>query len=272
MTADEVEQFKSGQRQGWEEGDYRQVATRLEPAARRLVDEASVLPGQRVLDVATGAGSVAVAAGQAGGDVVGVDLTDAWFDEARVRARTAGVEVDLRVADAEALPFDEASFDVVLSSFGMIFAPRHEVVAAELARVCRPAGTVAFSAWTPGGANDRMMSTIIEQLPAPPAFVTPFIRWGDPDHVRGLFAGHGIVFRFGQADVTWEFPSVEAADDFLLANSGPLIAARRALESLGRWEEAHAAMRATMHEVNEAGDGTCRLAFDYLLAVGTREG
>lgn len=270
VTESELEQFKAAQRRTWELGDYRQVAPRIEPAARVLVDAAGVAAGQRVLDVATGSGSVAIAAAETGADVVGVDLTDAWFPDARRRARAADVDVALQVGDAEALPASDASFDVVLSSFGAIFAPRHDVVAGELVRVCRPGGTVAVTAWVPGGASDSMFSALDEYLPDAPAFVLPFMRWGEPDHVSALFAPHDVAVRFDHRTLRWEFPTPEAAEAFLFESSGPFIAARTALEELSLWDQAGVAMHTAVREVNEADDGTWALTLDYLVAVGTR--
>ena len=265
-----LEQFKRAQRQVWEEGDYRPVGRLLEGAAHILVDRAAVTPGQRVLDVATGSGTVAVAAAQAGGNVLGVDITDAWFDDARQAAVEAGVDVQLEVGDAEDLPVEDAAFDVVLSGFGAIFAPRHEVVAAELTRACRPGGTIAFTAWTPGGNNDRLFSVLTDYLPAPPEFVTPPIRWGDPEHVRAVFAPHEVAFTFDRPTLTVEFPSAEAFESFMLANSGGAITARRALEALGRWNDAYVALHEAIERLNEASDGSYRVTWDFLLAVGAR--
>lgn len=262
--------FKAHQRSSWADGDYRPVGGLLEPAARTLVDRAGVTPGDRVLDVATGSGSVAVAAARAGARVLGVDITDAWFDHARQRAGEAGVEVELEVGDAEDLPVDDASFDVVLSSFGAIFAPRHEVVAGELARVCRPGGTIALTAWTAGGSNDDVFSAIVDHLPEPPAFVAPSIRWGDPDHVTELFAPHAVTLVFEPDTLPVEFASIDAFESFVLTNSGPIIGAKRALEELGRWSAAHTAMRAAMEATNEADDGSYRATWDFLIAIGTK--
>jgi SAM-dependent methyltransferase len=265
-----LEQFKRAQRQVWEEGDYRPVGRLLKHAAHILVDQAAVTPGQRVLDVATGSGTVAVAAAQAGGNVLGIDITDAWFADARQAAVEAGVDVQLEVGDAEDLPVADAAFDVVLSGFGAIFAPRHELVAAELTRACRPGGTIAFTAWTPGGKNDRMFSMLTDYLPAPPEFVTPYIRWGDPEHVRAVFAPHAVAFTFERPTLTVEFPSAAAFESFMLANSGGAITARRALEALGRWHDAYAALHEAIESLNEASDGSYRVTWDFLLAVGAR--
>jgi SAM-dependent methyltransferase len=268
----ELEGFKEVQRQMWEEGDYRPVGRLIEPAALILLQEAGVRAGQRVLDVGTGSGSVAVAAALAGAEVVGVDITDAWFEEAHSRADAAGVTLDLRLGDAEALPVEDGSFDVVLSSFAAIFAPRHDVVAAELVRVCRDGGVIGITAWTPTGSNNAVFSALAESLPAPPEFVSPSILWGNPDHVRGLFASHDVALRFERPEFTVTFSSVEAFESFAFENSGGLIAARRALKELGRWDEAHAAMREAMDRTNEADDGSYRVGWDFLLTVGTKAG
>lgn len=266
----ELEEFKKRQRQMWEDGDYRSVGRLIEPAAQILVSEAGVRAGQRVLDVGTGSGSVAVAAALAGAEVVGVDITDAWFDEAHRRADAAGVSLDLRLGDAEALPIEDESFDVVLSSFAAIFAPRHDVVTAELVRVCRTGGTIGMTAWTSDGANSAVLSTLVEALPSPPEFVTPSILWGDPDHVRDLFESHGVTLRFECPEFTVTFKSVEAFESFAFDNSGGLIAARRVLEEMGLWDEAYARMRAALDRTNEATDGSYRVSWDFLLTIGTK--
>jgi len=266
----DVAEFKEIQRRMWGEGDYRPVGRLIEPAAQVLVAAAGVGIGQRVLDVGTGSGSVAVAAALAGAEVVGVDITDAWFDEARRRAGAARVGFDLRLGDAESLPFDDGSFDVVLSSFAAIFAPRHTLVASEFVRVCRDGGTFGITAWTPDGTNNAVLSTLVERLPSPPEFVTPSTLWGDEDHVRGLFAAHNVTLRFERPTFPVTFESVEAFESFVFENSGGLIAARGALKELGRWDEAHAAMRDALDETNEADDTSYRVTWDFLLIVGTK--
>ena len=187
----DLNELKAQQRTTWETGDYRPIGRLLDPAAQTLVNRARVTAGQRVLDVGTGSGSVAVAAARAGASVVGVDITDRWFDEARRRADAAGVDIELMIGDAEDLPADPASFDVVLSSFAAIFAPRHEVVAAELTRVCRRGGTIGMTAWPPDGANWKLFSTLSDALPSPPAFVMDPGHWGEAEYVRRLFSRHG---------------------------------------------------------------------------------
>ena len=158
----------------------------------------------------------------------------------------------------------------MLSSFGAIFAPRHDLVASELVRVCRDGGTIGITAWTPDGTNSAVFSTLVEHLPSPSEFVTPSILWGDPDHVRGLFASHDVALHFERLRFPVTFSSVDAFESFVFENSGLLMAARRALEELGRWDEAHGAMREALDQINEADDGSYRVAWDFLLTVGTK--
>jgi SAM-dependent methyltransferase len=266
----DLQQFRAAQRQIWAEGDYPPVGRLLEPGARILVEAVGITEGQRVLDVATGSGTVAALAAQAGAQVVGVDITDAWFDEARRRADAAGVAVDLRVGDAEDLPVEDDAFDVVLSSFGAIFAPQHDIVASELVRVCRPGGTIALTAWTPGGSNDEVFSALFERLPSPPEFVTPFIRWGDPAHVRELFASRGATLSFERRAFEVAFPSAEAFEDFVFETSGGFRRARQILEQLDVWEDARAEFRSAIRATNEADDGRYRATWDFLLVQATK--
>jgi SAM-dependent methyltransferase len=233
------------------------------------VDAAQVRRGQRVLDVGTGSGAVAIAAAEIGGLVVGVDITDAWFGEARRRAEEAGVEIDLRTGDAEELPMDDGSYDVVLSSFAATLAPRHELVAAELARVCRPGGTVGLTAWTDSGPGFRITSALVANLPPSPAFVTSMYRWADVGYIQDRFARHGVTFRVEQRALTIDTSSVEEFEHTLL-NNGPLVQARAALEVDGRWDATYQAFHEVVLDVNEVDDGTFRSTWPYLVAVGRK--
>lgn len=268
----DLRDFKARQRTMWEAGDYRPVGRLLDPVAQTLVRRAGVTAGQRVLDVGTGSGSVAVAAARAGASVIGVDITDRWFDEARRRAEVADVDIELLVGDAEDLPADPASFDVVLSSFAAIFAPRHDVVAAELTRVCRRGGTIGMTAWPPDGANWKLFSTLSQALPSPPAFVMPPGRWGEAEYVRQLFAPHGVDVAFERPSFVVRFDSVDAFESFVFDNSGGYISARDALRQAGRWEQTYANLRRAVQEANEADDGSYRVTWDYLLIIATLPG
>lgn len=179
---DRLAQFKETQREGW--AHFAPLADNTTPEAARLVKHAAVRPGFRVLDVACGTGVVAITAARLGARVTGLDLTPELITHARENADIAGVEVEWHEGDVEELPFGDAAFDVVLSQFGHIFAPRPEVAAAEMLRVLKSGGTIAFSTWPPELALGRLFALGGRYMPPPPAGVTPPMTWGDPNIVR----------------------------------------------------------------------------------------
>jgi SAM-dependent methyltransferase len=241
----------------WARGDYAAVAELITSAAQACVREAGVGPGDDVLDVACGTGNAAIAAARAGASVTGVDITP----ELLAIASAAAPDVRWVQGDAEALPFADASFDVVVSVFGCMFAPRHEVVARELRRVLRAGGRLVVTSWTPGGSSGQMFATVGRYLPSDGDAPT---LWGTEAHVRELL-GAGVSFT--RAAVRFEWPSAEAAAAFYEASFGPLIAAREALGD--RWPALRADLVALFDEHDlGAGDG---IAYDaeYLQATYT---
>lgn len=266
----DVAEYKEAQRRTWAMGDYVPVGRLIEPGARALIASAEPLTGRRLLDVGVGSGNVAVAAAVSGADVSGIDITDAWFGAARDQADAADVSIDLRIGDVEEIPFDDATFDVVLSSFAAIFAPDHRRAASELVRVCRPGGMVGLTAWTPDGNNNLLLGALMRHLPDLPDFVEPYISWGDPTHVRRNFAGTGLELRFSQPSFRVSFPSLEAFEIFSIENSGGMSAARRALEAAGRWKQARRDMYEAMDATNEAADGSYTTTWDFLLIEGRK--
>ncbi len=179
---DPFESFKAAQKQGWVHFAPFEVHTT--PCAARLVKRAGVRSGQRVLDVACGTGVVSVTAARVGAHVTGLDLTPELLERARENARIARVEIDWHEGDVEKLPFGDAAFDVVLSEFGHIFAPRPEVAIGEMLRVLKPGGTIAFSTWPPELFVGRMFALTASYLPPPPLGVAPPPQWGEPSIVR----------------------------------------------------------------------------------------
>jgi len=182
MSDDPIAKFKEMQRQGWKHFIPLEMMTT--PAAARLVKHAGVRAGQDVLDVACGTGVVAITAARIGARVRGLDLTPELLERAKENARIAGAEIEFREGDAEALPYKDATFDVVLSQFGHMFAPRPEVVVAEMLRVLKPGGTIAFSTWPPSLMVGRMFSFLGRYLPPPPEGVVPPPLWGETSIVR----------------------------------------------------------------------------------------
>ena len=170
----ELAKIKQGARATWAAGDFAAVARlTLWEVGPRIVAAAAVGPDDRVLDVACGTGNAAIPAAATGADVVGVDLTPELFDAGREEATEAGVSLEWVQGDAEELPFEDESFDVVLSTFGCMFAPRHAVAAAEIARVLRPGGRVGITAWTPEGGMGSFFRTVGAYMPPPPAIAQP---------------------------------------------------------------------------------------------------
>jgi SAM-dependent methyltransferase len=264
MAVTELDQMKRGVRATWAAGDYAEIARRqLWPVGERVVRRIGVQPGEDVLDVACGTGNAAIRAAQAGGRVVGVDLTPELFEAGRRNAAEAGVEVEWLEGDAEDLPLEDESADVVVSVFGCMFAPRHRVTAAELARVLRPGGRLCVTGWTAGGEVGKLFRTLGGYMPPPPPFVEPPLLWGDEAHVRELFEGTGVELEFARETVAFEeFGSPDEEIEFTATKFGPMIMARRMLEPQGRWQ----ALLDDLRRVLEARgpDG------EYLVTVGRK--
>lgn len=267
MDTATAEQMREGQRAVWASGDWPSFASIIQDLADEVVDHLGVGEGHDVLDVATGSGNAAVAAAQRGARVTGLDLVPGLIDAARQRAAAAGLEIEFVVGNAEELPFEDASFDRVTSIFGAMFAPRHEVAAAELVRVTRPGGSIAVTAWTPEGMNGQMFKTLGEHMPPPPEGFVPPAMWGTEEHVRELFSGPDMEVSCEKrmAEIDWE--SVESWLEHCERNLGPIVTAKAALEPQGKWEAARADLLALNGRFNEADDGTMRTHAEYLLTT-----
>jgi SAM-dependent methyltransferase len=266
-----VEELKRTHRATWAAGDYAAVAERINDAPPRdLLDRVAIRPGEDVLDVATGTGNIALPAAAAGAQVVGLDLTPELFETAWRRADAQGVAVDWVEGDAEELPFPDESFDAVLSVFGVQFAPRHQVVADELARVVRPGGRIGLVNWTPEGLIGQLFKVMGAYMPAPPEYASSPPLWGNEEHVRGLFADTGIELEFARGHNPWRFDSPEHWVVFMETHYGPTLKARERLTAEGRWEECRDEIRALAERHNEAGDGSLLMNAEYLVALGSK--
>lgn len=268
---DPIDQLKQGARATWAAGNYQSLAATIWPVGERLVKHVAVRSGEDVLDVACGTGNAALRAAQAGGSVTGVDLTPEMFDQARQLASEAGVELELVEGDAEALPFDDASFDVVLSTFGVMFAPRHAVAARELVRVLRPGGRLGVCSWTPDGHVGRFFRLLSGYMPAPPEAMQPPPLWGNEAHVRELFAGTGVRVEMEREVVNMGFGSVEAAVHTYTTEFGPLVVMAEMIEQQGRTEELRADL-ASMFSEFEGEDGQVSWPAEYLVVLGRKDG
>jgi SAM-dependent methyltransferase len=268
-----VTDLKKTHRATWAAGDYAQVAEHIDEAPPRdLLDRIDIRPGQDVLDVATGTGNVALRAAAAGARVVGLDLAPELFVAARRRAAEQNVTVEWVEGDAEELRFADASFDHVLSVFGVQFAPRHEVAAAEMARVCRPGGNVGLVNWTPAGLIGELFTILGGYLPAPPDFAGAPPLWGSEEHVQSLFAETGVGLEFSYGSNPWRFESAEAWVTFLEEHYGPTLKARERLSAEGSWDECRDEIVAMAERRNAAGDGSLLLWAEYLVVVGRKAG
>jgi ubiquinone/menaquinone biosynthesis C-methylase UbiE len=263
----DVSGIKEGQKAMWTAGDYGEVAQRIVPVGEYVAERAGAGAGLELLDVATGTGNVSIPAAQAGAKVTGLDLTPKLLEEQRARAAAAGVEVELVEGDAEELPFADGSFDRVTSCFGVMFAPRQAVAAAELVRVARPGGRIVVAAWTPNGMVGRMFRASAPYMPPPPEGFVPPVMWGEEEHVRGLFENSGVELTCELRTITFEGDSVEAwveKDERIL---GPSVMAKAALEQQGRYDELRRDVVDLYGEFNEAEDGSFRAPAEYLITV-----
>lgn len=219
------------QRAIWRLGDYpavaRDVVGGLGPA---LVRACEIREGQRVLDVAAGAGNAAIPAAEAGAEVIALDLTPELFEAGRAEARRRGVDVEWLEGDAQDLPFEDDRFDVVMSCIGAMFAPDHVVTARELARVCRPGGTVGLITWPPDGSVAGFFKTFSVYAPPPPEDFRPPTLWGSEDYVRNLFGDHLEGWQAARKRLVVEhFATPQEWCDYYKANFGPTIATYAAI-------------------------------------------
>jgi SAM-dependent methyltransferase len=221
--------IKTRQQATWASGDYASVAARIPIVAERLCDAADLRAGDRVLDVATGSGNAALAAARSGAVVTGIDYVPSLLERARIRSMAEGFMVEFREADAEALPFDDGSFDAVLSVFGVMFAPNQERAAAELMRVCRPGGTIALACWTPDGFLGEMFRVMARHVPPPAGLRSP-MEWGSEERLRELL-GDGVTTLLAQPRTyTFRFRSAEEYVHFFREHYGPTLKAFAAID------------------------------------------
>jgi len=270
ITADRA--LKARHRAMWALGDYPAVATQLIPELGRvLVAAAGVRREDRVLDVAAGTGNAAVPAALTGADVVASDLTPELFAAGREFAVREGVEVAWEEGDAEALPYADGAFDVVLSSVGVMFAPHHQQAADELVRVCRPGGRIGLLSWTPEGFIGELFRTMKPYAPAPPPGAQPPPLWGDEDHVRSLLGNRvtDVVAR-RQTVTVGGFETPEEWRDFWKSVYGPTIVAYRNIaddpERVAALDRDLAALAARY----DRGSGSTVLDWEYLLVTARR--
>jgi SAM-dependent methyltransferase len=231
------EELKSKQSVVWGSGPYEPIVEITNEVHDALAEATAPQPGERLLDVATGTGAVALLAANAGAVVTGLDLAPDLVERARAKAEAAGLDVTFEAGDAEALPYGDASFDVVCSAIGTQFAPDHAAVARELARVCRPGGRLGLACWTPESGVGQMFGVMKPFMPPPPEGAGNIFDWGRPEYARGLLDGD-FELEIEEHDTVLHSPSGEEVWQRFVTNYGPTKMLAESLDD-GRREELH---------------------------------
>ena len=261
---------KQRQQATWASGDFSVVAARILYQAEQLCETADLQAGWRVLDVATGSGNAALAAARRGCDAVGIDYVPSLLERGRIRAEAERLSVEFLEGDAEQLPFQSASFDAVLSIYGVMFAPNHLLAAAELVRVCRPGGRIALACWTPDGFIGETFRLFSRYLPPTPGLQPP-VRWGDEAYQRELFGKSVDSVTSYPRTAIFRYQSAEENVDFFRTYYGPTLRAFEALPAERR-AALNNDMLALVHRYDRnAGSGPVAIAADYLETVIIRK-
>lgn len=260
--------LKSRLKDTWMAGDYDRFSRYMEQDASEFYERLNVPPGCRLLDVACGSGQLALLAARDGVNVTGVDIATNAVERARARAQAAGLQARFEEADAEDLPFEDGTFDVVTSLIGAMFAPRPELVARELLRVCSPGGTIAMANWTPQGFVGQMFKTIAKFI-APSGMPSPLL-WGEEGTVRerlgGVVSNLNLARRF--YTFNYPFPPAEVVD-FFRCYYGPANRAFASLDQDGQ-RKLHSELTDLWSSQNKAGGGLTVVAAEYLEVIATR--
>jgi ubiquinone/menaquinone biosynthesis C-methylase UbiE len=257
---------KQRQQATWATGDYAVIGTTLQIVGELLCEAVDIRSGEQVLDVAAGNGNASLAAARHWCDVVATDYVGKLLDKARARAAAEGREIRFREADAENLPFPATSFDVVLSTFGVMFAPDQERAASELVRVCRPGGRIGLASWTPDGFAGQLFKTFGRYLPQPPGVGSPAL-WGTEEHINALFHGHEVVTN--RRLFNFRYKSIDHWLEVSKSYFGPTNRAFAALDQ-DKQEALQADLVALLSRMNRGGTSTLIVPSEYLEVVVTR--
>ena len=267
--APEMADLKSRLKATWMSGDYAHFASFLEPGALEYLARLEAGHGVLMLDVGCGAGQIAIPAARAGAQVTGIDIASNLVEHARKRAAQEGLTIRFDEGDAEQLPYPDASFELVVSLIGAMFAPRPDLVAAELLRVCRPGGRIAMANWTPEGHVGQMFKIIASHVPPSPLMVSP-LKWGDEETVRQRLgpgaAKLNVVRR--TYPMRYPFPPAEVAE-FFFTYYGPTLRALAALDADGQ-ARLRDDLVALWTRNNQASDGSTRVEAEYLDVLAVR--
>jgi SAM-dependent methyltransferase len=257
--------MKTRQHGAWSSGDYAVVGTTLQIVGEQLCEALDLHSGQNVLDVAAGNGNVTLAAARRWCDVVSTDYVPSLLERGRLRAAAEGLSVEFREADAEALGFADASFDVVVSTFGVMFTPNQDKAAAELLRVCRSGGKIGLANWTPEGFIGQIFKTLGKYLPPPEGAKSPAL-WGTPARIAEMFEGSSVSIKTGRRDFAFRYRSPEHFLDIFKSYYGPMLKAFAALDDAHQQNLRNDIM-ALIGKLNRADDGTMVVPSEYLEVV-----
>ncbi len=260
--------IKARQQATWASGDYAVVGTTLQIVGEQLCEALDLRAGSHVLDVAAGNGNVTLAAARRWCDVVSTDYVAALLERGRERAAADRLPVTFREADVEALPFDDASFDVVVSTFGSMFAPDPQRTASEILRVCRPGGRIGLANWTPDGFIGRLFRVIGAHVPPPPGVSSPAL-WGTREAIERWFGPGAAAIRAEVRQYVFRYRSPAHWLDLFRATYGPVLKAFGALDPSGQ-EALARDITALIGEFNRSGDETMIAPSDYLEVVVDR--
>ena len=261
-TTPDLAELKSRMKATWMAGDFGQIANFSAHEAQNFVDRIGIPAGAKVLDVACGTGNTSIPAAKTGASVTGVDIATNLLEQARKRATHDDVSIQFQEGDAEALPFDDHSFDVVLTMFGAMFAPRPEKVAAELSRVCKPNGIIAMANWTPQGFVGKSFQITAKMVPPPP--VPPPVLWGDEATVQQRFGASAKQVTCTRQNCEFSYPfTPRETVDFFRRYFGPTQMAFSRLDQNGQ-QTLSKQMEALWAEHNTATDGSTSVRAEYL--------
>jgi SAM-dependent methyltransferase len=265
----EMETLKNRLRATWVAGDFAEIATAIETGAEEFVTRLGIQKGMTILDVACGNGNTAIPAAWLGAEVTGIDIAPYLIEQAVERAADAGLAVEFDVGDVESLPYDAASFDAVITMFGAMFAPRPDLTASELKRVCRPGGLIAMANWTPQGFIGQMFKATGKHVPPPAGMPSPLL-WGDEETVTERFAEGISDLQLVRRKIDFVFlmSPAEVVEHFRLYY-GPTQKAFEALDPQGQ-AELRKDLEKLWSEHNRVADGSTRVESEYLEVRATK--
>ena len=259
---------KARQKATWASGDFAIIGTTLQIVGETLCEAVDLRAGERVLDVACGNGNATLAAARRFAHVTGADYVPSLLDKAMARARAEGLTVDLREADAEALPFEDGRFDVVLSTYGVMFAPNQPAAAAELLRVCRRGGRIGLANWTPQGFVGALLRIVSRHVPPPAGLPSPSL-WGKREHLADLFGDGVSSLEVKHRDFNFRYESATHFIDTFRRYYGPTHKAFAALDEAGQ-EALTRDLEALLREHDRGGGDSLVVPADYIEVVAIR--